>query len=310
MELQDCGDPLMRPASERMLLPKRAFVDVPAPAGADLPRHVRVNAALHLALGAGIGGGRILERREEGALRYRLPRRPDGVREAMIVNVAGGLAGGDQIRIGAQAEAGSRLVVSSAAAERIYRSAGDITSVTLNLTVANEACLAWLPNETILHDGARLTRRAELTLAPAGRLLVAEIVVLGRKAAGEHWRAGAFQDSWRLRRGEKLLFAEELRLGEAFPDAFERDGGLAGCNALATLLFCAPDAEDHLSALRTILSQQPEIRFGASARDGLVFARLVGEDDLALRRATARAAQALAGRNLPLPRLMLGDPVT
>lgn len=282
----------------------------PTEALSDLPRHVRVTAGLHLVIGPGPGGGRILQRHEEGAFRYRLPCRPDGAREAMIVNVAGGLAGGDRVRIRAEAQAGSQLIVSSAAAERIYRSAGDMTSIELNLRVSDDAQFAWLPNETILHDGARLHRKAEFHLEPKSQFLFAEIVVLGRRASGERWRAGRLHDSWRLTCGGRVRFAEEMRLGDTFSEAFEREGGLRGLGAMATLLFAAPNGEERLASLRAAIEQSSGIRGGASARDGLVFARLVGEDDLALRRATVSAAHALAGRDLPLPRLMLGDPMT
>src|SRR5262245_63129382 len=103
----------------------------------------------------------------------------------MIVNTAGGVAGGDRLALDFAVGPGARLVVTTAAAEKVYRTLEPPATVTATLTVAAGAALAWLPQETILFDRARLTRSIDVELAEDARLLLAEAIVFGRAGMGE-----------------------------------------------------------------------------------------------------------------------------
>ena len=74
------------------------------------------------------------------------------------------------------------------------------------------AALEWLPQETILFDGARLERRLRAELAEGAALLAAETLVFGRAARGERMRSGALLDAWRLHGPDGLLWADALAL--------------------------------------------------------------------------------------------------
>ena len=116
----------------------------------------------------------------------------------MFVNTAGGVAGGDRFGIEIAAGEGSRLAVTTAAAEKIYRAEGPAAQLDIALKAAAGAHLAWLPQETILFDRARVSRRIDIDLADSASLLLCEIVVFGRAAMGERMLAGEFVDRWRL----------------------------------------------------------------------------------------------------------------
>ena len=107
---------------------------------------------------------------------------------------------------------GAQLLAGSAAAEKIYRSTGPAAEMTLKLELGAGAELAWLPQETILFDRARLARRIDVELAEGASLLLAEAVVFGRAAMGETMEQGLFTDHWRVRRAGKLVFADSVRL--------------------------------------------------------------------------------------------------
>ncbi len=153
---------------------------------------------------------------EAGSLRVRFPSPEQQGLSAVFVNTAGGVAGGDRFDISIAAGPRSRLTVTTAAAEKVYRSQGSgrDSEAQLNITLRAEdgAHLAWLPQETILFDRARIARRIDIDLAETASLLLCEIVVFGRAAMGERMMQGCFTDRWRLRRGGKLLFAETIRL--------------------------------------------------------------------------------------------------
>src|SRR5260370_30305971 len=80
------------------------------------------------------------------------------------------------------------------------------------LDIAAGGELAWLPQETILFDRARLRRTIEVDLAANARLLLAEAVIFGRSGMGETVADGFLLDRWRVRRGGRLIHAETLRL--------------------------------------------------------------------------------------------------
>jgi hypothetical protein len=102
------------------------------------------------------------------------------------------------------------------------------------------AVFEWIPQETILFEGARLERRLNADIAEDATLLMAEALVFGRAARGETWRRGALQDSWRIRRGGKLLWADGLSLGEDIPADFAEPFGLANVEALGSLVLAGP----------------------------------------------------------------------
>ena len=65
---------------------------------------------------------------EAGALRVRFPNVNNrAALDAVIVNTAGGMTGGDRFDIGVAVGAGARLTVTTAAAEKVYRSLGPDT---------------------------------------------------------------------------------------------------------------------------------------------------------------------------------------
>src|SRR5262249_50726157 len=80
---------------------------------------------------------------EEGPLRARCPGAPAGELEAVIVNTAGGMAGGDRFDIELAVGRDARLLVTTAAAEKIYRSLGEQTEVHVTAKVEAGGQLAW-----------------------------------------------------------------------------------------------------------------------------------------------------------------------
>ena len=152
------------------------------------------------------------ELHEAGSLRVRFPSPEDAGLSAVLVNTAGGIAGGDRFDIDIAATCDARLTVTTAAAEKIYRADGAPAELNVTLKAEGRSHLSWLPQETILFDRTRIHRRFEIDLAETASLLLCEIVVFGRLAMGERILTGEFVDRWRLRRGGRLVFAENIRL--------------------------------------------------------------------------------------------------
>src|SRR3954465_11000839 len=135
---------------------------------------------------------------ESGSLRVRFPSPEAEGLSAVFVNTAGGIAGGDRFEIEIAVGAGSRLAVSTAAAEKVYRAADAAAQLDISLRAAAGSQLSWLPQETILFDRARMSRRIDVDLADSASLLLWKIVVFGRAAMGERIMYVEFVDRLRL----------------------------------------------------------------------------------------------------------------
>ena len=181
-------------------------------------------ASGHIGLAVAARGGRTRRTRvhEAGSLRVRFPNARRERWKPSSSTPRGGMAGGDRFAIEIALGEGASLMAGTAAAEKIYRSIGAADGNGCELDVGAGARLAWLPQETILFDRARLARRIEVDLAADASLLMAEAVVFGRSAMGEAVEEGFFADRWRVRRGGRLVFAENARLDGAIADKLAR----------------------------------------------------------------------------------------
>lgn len=283
--------------SVRMDFQAGRVFEVPGPASP--PALQRANGAGRIAVRAEAGVTRLARLYQEGCAKIRLPRDAAARSlEAVLINTAGGLTGGDRLRWTAEAGAQTRLTLTTQACEKIYRAADGRAEVATELSVGAGAQLDWLPQETILFDGGALARRLDADLAPGARLLAMEAAVLGRTAMGERVRAGALRDRWRVRREGRLVFADDLRL-EGPVDRIAGCGPvLAGACAFASVLLVAEDAERRLAAVREAIGPAG----GASAFDGKLFARIAAADGLALRRTLIPMLEVLRDGE-PLPRV-------
>jgi len=235
---------------------------------------------------------------EDGPLRVRFPNAFEGALEAVVVNTAGGIAGGDRHDIEIGVGDGARLGVTTAAAEKIYRALGPGAEIAVKLAVAAGGQLAWLPQETILFDRARLDRRIEVDLSAGAELLMAEAIVFGRTAMGEAVAQGACVDRWRVRRDGRLIFAETVRFDGAIERLLAEPAVADGGRAIATVL-AIPGDEAKVARAR---AQTFGGEVGVSAWNGLAVARLCAKDGATLRRDLAAVVTAFGGT---LPRLWL-----
>src|SRR5688572_18319523 len=207
------------------------------------------------------------------------------------------MAGGDRFSIELVAGDGADVVAGTAAAEKVYRAIGADTDVSTRLSVGAGAKLAWLPQEMILFDRARLNRRIDIDLATDASLLLCEAVVFGRAAMGETVEQGALIDRWRLHRDGKLVFAENVRLDGAITETMSQPASAKGAAALATILV-APGDESASAAVRDSESLfKGEV--GVSAWNGIAVARFCARDGAALRHDLVAVLAAFKRAELP-----------
>jgi urease accessory protein len=234
---------------------------------------------------------------ESGSLRVRFPSPEAEGLSAVFVNTAGGVAGGDRFDIDIAAGEGSRLAVTTAAAEKIYRTEGPPAQLNIALKLGANSHLAWLPQETILFDRARVLRRIDIDMAERASLLLCEIVVFGRAAMGERVLQGEFIDRWRLRRGGRLVFAENVRLDGDIGKKLAKPAIANGGVAVATALIVPGD--DALVELIRELSESFGGEVGISSWNGFAMARFCAQDAAKLRADMMAVLGRASGSALP-----------
>src|SRR5438132_480917 len=241
----------------------------------------RAQGAVRFDVRCGDGVTRRGRLHESGSLRVRFPSPEDEGLSAVFVNTAGGVAGGDRFDIAISAGERARLTLTTAAAEKVYRAQDAPARLDISLKAASGAHLAWLPQETILFDCAKISRRIDIDLAEDASLLLCEIVVLGRAAMGERMQQGEFVDRWRLRRGGKLVFAETVRLDGDIGSKLARPAVAKGGVAIGTALI-VPGDEALVERIREA-AESFGGEVGISAWNGFAMARFCAQDAAALR---------------------------
>lgn len=238
---------------------------------------------------------------QQGALKARLPRPQDSTLcEAVALNISGGVAGGDELETIVTLAPGAKVVLASQAAERIYRALGPAARIRARLSVHDGARLDYLPQETILFDRFALDRALDVELHGDAEFIGVETLVFGRRAMGETVRFGTLRDRVRLRRDGQLVFQDMTRLEGDIAAQLQRRAVAGGASAVAGLILAGPGATQRLEALRSVLHTAPDIVAGASAFEGMIFARLLAPDSASLRQCLMPALAACRGsRNLP-----------
>ncbi|HEX6959307.1 MAG TPA: urease accessory protein UreD [Ferrovibrio sp.] len=268
----------------------------------------RADGALSLRFAADAAGvTRLADLYQHDPCRALLPRPdPDESPTAVLITTAGGLTGGDRLRLSLAAEAGAAALCTPQAAEKIYRAADDgDAAIEIDLALASAARLEWLPQETILFDGARLRRKVRIGLVENSALLAGDITVFGRIASGERFSEGFLFDRWQLRCGSRLIWQDAARLEGDVAGLLDHPAGYGGAAAQALILYYGPDAAAARDGLREQLGAQ-RIGGGVTLLDGLLIARLVDGDAARLRRHFATLWSILRprlGRPARMPRL-------
>jgi urease accessory protein len=251
--------------------------------GHQASRLQRVDARGELVVAMTAGRTRPQRILQEGAAKIRFPRTGGDVFEAILINTAGGLTGGDRLKWTVRVGEDARASVTTQACEKVYRAGQGHAEVACRLTVGRGGHLAWLPQETIAYDGSALRRRLDVEIAQGGSALVLEATLMGRQASGETVREALFRDRWRVRVAEQLVHAEDLTLEGDVARLLQRPPVSGGAVAFATVLAIADDVEDKLDRARAILGEDGGASFWRVGGTGKLLARIVASNGMALR---------------------------
>ena len=174
--------------------------------------------------------------------------------------------------IAVTALANASIAVTSQAAEKVYRALNEPARITTKLKACEAAKLAWLPQETIVFNWARLSRQTEIEISSGAELLALEWLVLGRAAHGEEMTGGHITDSWRVKKDGRLIWADSFRVTDEMFPHLHRKALLSNCKAIATLIYFGPHLDARLEFLRDIAALL-QCHCAATSVAGLIIVR-------------------------------------
>jgi urease accessory protein len=266
------------------------------------------------------GGSRscLVNSKHSGPLRIQKPLWPEGPNplHLLLLHPPGGLAGGDQLRVRVEVGKNAQCLMTTPGAGKFYK-ADTPSQFDVDIRLDDGASLEWLPQETIVHDGALAESNLRFQLHSNSRALACEMVVLGRRESGEQLTHGEFKQSLQIRRDGRLVFDDST----LWRPEYLRKSVALGAQAHVSALFWAarPDAwhEDEVEqlensldkiALSNLRSPSQELMGGASqVIPGLLLVRALGTQVEGVRRlmhhAWAHLRPQVLARQASLPRI-------
>ena len=222
-------------------------------------------------------GTRVMDIFQRSPIRIIFPTSVNGaLQEAVLINIAGGIAGGDRLECGVTVLANASIAVTSQAAEKVYRALTEPARIATKLKACEAAKLAWLPQETIVFNLGRVSRETEIELSSGAELLALEWLVLGRAAHGEEVVGGNITESWRVKKDGRLIWADSFRATDEMFPHLHRKALLSNCQAVGTLIYFGPHPDTRLEFLRDI-APSLECQCAATSVGGLIVVRFAAK---------------------------------
>ena len=261
----------------------------------------RAEGSCRIVLGGSEKGTRIMDVFQRSPIRVLFPRAGgSAIEEAVLVNTAGGVAGGDRLECRVTALGNASIAVTSQAAEKVYRALKEPARIATRLEAYETARLAWLPQETIVFNWARLSRETEIDVSSGCELLALEWLLLGRAAHGEEMIGGHINDGWRVKKDGRLIWADRFRATDQTFSHLDRKALLSDCKAVATLLYFGPDLDKRLEFLREVIPPL-QCRCAVTSVSGLIVVRFAAKASSKLRLAVKDLVQQFGRQLAPGP---------
>ena len=244
------------------------------------------SARLHLAYSHRFGRTALTDVDFEGPLRGQRPFYPDGdVCHTYLLHPPGGMVSGDELAIQLKLSPETHVVATTPSAGKIY--CADSESVFQRQRVmakVQRAALEWLPQETIVFDGARASLSTRFELEEDSQLIAWEMVGLGRQAGQQPFQHGSLSQNISIILDEQPLLMENFVLDESLR-LLDASLGLMGKPYFGTMYFAKTGAEDLIDVLQEALetSAKPQVLAAITSKPNLAMVRALADDAESLR---------------------------
>lgn len=156
----------------------------------------------------------VVQAQATAPLKIQRPFYPEGdaICHSVILHTAGGVVGGDQLMTKVHLQPHASALITTAAATKIYRSAGAKAQQTLQVTLEANTVLEYLPQPTIVFSGAHYHQHMRVDLAPGAVWLGWDLVRFGRSARDEQFQQGYWRSSTELWQGPQPQWLDRQQL--------------------------------------------------------------------------------------------------
>jgi urease accessory protein len=242
------------------------------------------HAALSLGFAASDGATWLAHRAHRGPLAVQRPFLPEGpgVCHVYLLHPPGGLVGGDEIDVEIRIDTGAHALLTTPAAGKVYRTNGSPVRQTQRMHVADGGTLEWLPQETILYDGARARLGTRIELARRARFIGVDMVCFGLPARRAPFLHGDCRQTLEILRDGRPLLVERGHF-DARSSVWAARWGLGGAGVLAVVVAVPAPSADVVDAVRSGAADAPDGDLGAVT--------VVGDGDLMIARYLGGAAE-------------------
>lgn len=210
----------------------------------------RWHARLDLGFAPRFNRTALIKRQHVGPLTVQRPFYPEGATcHLYLLHPPGGVVEGDSLHINIEAESGSHSLLTTPAAGKFYRCEALPATQRVDIQIAEDAIVEWLPQETIYYQGTRVKNAMNIDLSGSARFIGWELLVLGRPASGEGFDQGNVDLNWHITVDGKSMLRERLRLDQA---AFKARWGMHGFSACGTF-YAKPASKSTLMAVQALI---------------------------------------------------------
>lgn len=230
----------------------------------------------------------------------------DGTAHVYVLHPPGGVAGGDRLELTCTLQGDARVLLTTPGATKVYRTSGNLSRVQTQIDVGAGAVCEYLPQETILFDGAAARIETRVRLADDATYLGWDFLSLGRPAAGESFASGEARQRVEITRAGRPIWFEQLNLPVGSPHHTARFA-LAGRPIVGTLVYAGRTRENAVERIRASAGDASREVFSASALEDVIVCRYLGGSMAEGKRLFARAWNVLRagplGKQAVAPRI-------
>lgn len=220
---------------------------------------------------------RLMRRRHVGPLAVQSPFYPedDGTAHIYLLHPPGGVAGGDQLEIRCHLDEGAQTLLTTPGATKFYRSDQGRSTQHVKVDVGMGGVCEYLPQETILFDGADASIITDVCLASDSVYMGWEFVSFGRPAAKERFLSGSARQRIRITREGQPIWIEQFNLSGPTRPALGLPYAFAGQPIVGTMVYAGPIVENLDERLRDLVGDAIRV-FSVTALERVLVCRYLG----------------------------------
>jgi urease accessory protein len=238
------------------------------------------------------GVTRLTRNAHSGPLRVLKPFYPEGsCCHIYLLHPPGGLVLGDELTINVHAQTGSSVLLTTPSAGKIYgvKHAQEQQIQHVNIHIDEDASVEWLPQETLVFSGANAALLTRIHLAANAKLVMWDVVCLGRPASQLLFEQGQCLQAIHIERDGIPIFIERnfIEGGQVLQHS---EWGLNGDHSRGTFIASSKTSREQRMAFIDYLTQRFKVagedqkhRWGITQKDDLCIARYLGDSAVVCR---------------------------